>query len=443
MNWVLTIRRLLGRFWYDIFADNEFLLGIEYLLSSYSKLTENQYLNWVNGLIAKDTSVEQDEQPFLVYIAVDGKREWYTWEQMWEDGSAKSLIDNTVDGTTGWIRYCKDPVPVPFYMTDHTINYKKMLIQGMDYDVYKNKFLFYTDPAELGLDIVKITDKEGMPRAYYRLFGYQKKTKKVCDPVTGFESSWLNDCSDIVWDIHQNGVTYYNMKQLLGKVTDSVICEQAGIVEYIWAEQDYHCMQVAGKVYCSKADANYDVNAEVEMGAILFGDLQVYRGTDETSATDVPGIRIQTDAGEMVALNRDNMEAFEVDGMCVLPLKAAPDVRERYKQICAANMKNAKCPNIQVPPTVNPYKFVTQVLRRGRSVTVRLVASGLDRLAAAINTIRKSCCASGMVNVYVAAEADTGTLKTSVFSADAGMMAVAVVETMTIKEQCAEAEVIL
>lgn len=443
MNWVLTIRRLLGRFWYDIFADNEFLLGIEYLLSSSSKLTENQYLNWVNGLIAKDTSVEQDEQPFLVYIAVDGKREWYTWEQMWEDGSAKSLIDNTVDGTTGWIRYCKDPVPAPFYMTDHTINYQKVLIQGMDYDVYKNKFLFYTDPAELGLDIVKITDKDGMPRAYYRLFGYQKKTEKVCDPVTGFESSWLNDCSDVVWDIHQNGVTYYNMKQLLGKVTDSVICEKAGTVESIWAEQGYHCMQVAGKVYCSKADANYDVNAEVEMGAVLFGDLQVYKGTDETTATDVPGIRIQTDAGEMVALNRDNMEAFEVDGMCVLPLKAAPDVRERYKQICAANMKNAKCPNIQVPPTVNPYKFVTQVLRRGRSVTVRLVASSLDRLAAAISTIRKSCCASGMVNVYVAAEADTGTLTTSVFSADAGMMAVAVVETMTIKEQCAEAEVIL
>ena len=362
---------------------------------------------------------------------------------MWEDGSAESLINNTVDGTTGWIRYCKDPVPVPFYMTDHTINYQKVLIQGMDYDVYKNKFLFYTDPAELGLDIVKITDKDGMPRAYYRLFGYQKKTEKVCDPVTGFESSWLNDCSDIVWDIHQNGVTYYNMKQLLGKVTDSVICEKAGTVESIWAEQGYHCMQVAGKVYCSKADANYDVNAEVEMGAVLFGDLQVYKGTDETTATDVPGIRIQTDAGEMVALNRDNMEAFEVDGMCVLPLKAAPDVRERYKQICAANMKNAKCPNIQVPPTVNPYKFVTQVLRRGRSVTVRLVASGLDRLAAAISTIRKSCCASGMVNVYVAAEAATGTLKTSVFSADAGMMAVAVVETMTIKEQCAEAEVIL
>ena len=479
MNWVLTIRRLLGRFWYDIFADNEFLLGIEYLLSSSSKLTENQYLNWVNGLIAKDTSVEQDEQPFLVYIAVDGKREWYTWEQMWEDGSAESLIDNTVDGTTGWIRYCKDPVPAPFYMTDHTINYQKVLIQGMDYDVYKNKFLFYTDPAELGLDIVKITDKDGMPRAYYRLFGYQKKTEKVCDPVTGFESSWLNDCSDIVWDIHQNGVTYYNMKQLLGKVTDSVICEKAGTVQSVWTEQGYNCMQVADKVYCSKysmpttqitytpeptqededpepvtvtvplwgtqaeVEAHTAARYETEIGAVLFGALQVYKGTDETTATDVPGIRIQTDAGEMVALNRDNMEAFEVDGMCVLPLKAAPDVRERYKQICAANMKNAKCPNIQVPPTVNPYKFVTQVLRRGRSVTVRLVASSLDRLAAAISTIRKSCCASGMVNVYVAAEADTGTLTTSVFSADAGMMAVAVVETMTIKEQCAEAEVIL
>ena len=451
MNWVLAIRRLLGRFWYDIFADNEFLLGIEYLLSSYSKLTENQYLNWVNGLIAKDTSVEQDDQPFIVYIAVDGptigdvtyNREWYSWEKMWDDGSAKSLINNMTDGSTGWVRYCKDPVPVPFYMTDHTIDYSKVLIQGMDYDVYENKFLFYTDPAELNLDVVKITDKDDMPRAYYRLFGYQKKTVKVCDPVTGFESSWLNDCSDIVWDIHQNGVTYYNMKQLLGKVTNSVVCEKAGAVQYVWDEQGYHCMMVSDKVYCSKYAANFEQGDAVDMGAVLFGSLQVYKGTDEATSTDVPGLRVQTDAGEMVALNRDNMEAFEVAGMCVLPLKAALDVRELYKQICAANMMNAKCPNIQVPPTVNPYKFVTQVLRRGRSVTVRLVAQGLDRLAAALNTIRKSCCASGMVNVYVAAESDTGTLKTSVFSADAGMMAVAVVETMKIKEECAEAEVIL
>ena len=571
MNWVLTIRRLLGRFWYDIFADNEFLLGIEYLLSSYSKLTENQYLNWVNGLIAKDTSVEQDEQPFIVYIAVDGptigdvtyNREWYSWEKMWDDGSAKSLINNTTDGSTGWVRYCKDPVPVPFYMTDHTIDYQKVLIQGMDYDVYENKFLFYTDPTELNLDVVKITDKDGMPKAYYRLFGYQKKTVKVCDPVTGFESSWLNDYSDIVWDIHQNGVTHYNMKQLLGKVTDSVICEKAGAVQYVWDEQGYHCMMVADKVYCSKKDIPatqityipeptqeepepepitvsvpmYGVQADVDdhkaassvadMGSVLFGSLQVYKGTDEVTATDVPGLRVQTDAGELVAINQDDMAADYVAGMCALPLDGPPDVLAKYKQICAANMMNAKCPNIQVPPVVNPYKFVTQVLRRGRSVTVRLVAHGLDRLAAALNTIRKSCCASGMVNIYVAAESDeldiqkyvvqleavtdeeptptkkgqqyyntdtaliytaildgstlvwdtygkepavdavykdastdkyyecydgvlletsaahASIVKLSCMSADAGMMAVAVVETMKIKEECAEAEVIL
>lgn len=530
MNWLATIKHLLGRFWHEIFEDSDFLLGIEYLLSSYSQLVDNQYLNWRNGLIAKDLTVEQDEQPFLVFLDADIVREWFTWDKMWDNGSAKSLIDQTSNDTRGWITYSKDPIPVPFYMVDHTAGYSNMLVQGLDYDVFNDKFRFYTDPSALGLPVVKITDKDGMPHAYYRLFGYQKKTVKICDPVTGFESSWLNDCSDIVWDIHQNGVTYFNLKQLLGKVTDSVICEEDGTVDDVWEEQGYHCVSVNGKAYVSKLETTLEANDVVHAGDVIFGSLQVYKGSDNPTAAQVPGIRVQTDAGELVALNQDDVDSEEVDGMFVLPLSGNQEVLDKYNAICAANMRNANCPNIQVPPTVNPYKFVTQTLRRGRSVTVSLAAAGLERLAAAINSIRKSCCASGMVNVYVTAESaeadaapyyhkllamvadedpiptptkeaqqyysyDTeliytsylnnghivwettgkvpstayvyfnqaddntyewdgnhmkqvskayaATVKLSCFAADAGMLAVAAVETMKIKEACAEAEVIL
>jgi hypothetical protein len=298
---------------------------------------------------------------------------------------------------------------------------------------------------------VKLLDKEGLPHRYYKLFGYPRKTVKVCDPVTGFESSWLNGFSDIVWDIHQNGATFYNTKQLLGKATDSVICEKDGTVDKdgIWTEQDYNCLSVDGKVYMSKYPANVEEEATVKQGDVLFGSLKVWKGTENPTPTEVPGIRIQTDAGELVAVNEDGVEPYDVDGLLVLPLKGTTDdslVLENYKEICGVLSGSDLCPYIQVPTEVNPYKFVVQTLRRGRSVTVRLITTELHTLAAALDCLRKSTCASGLVNVYVATTNDlddVDTLKVSCFAADAGMLAVTAVETVNVQEACAEAEVLL
>ena len=68
MNWLKSIKRLLGRFWADLFSDSDFLLGVEYLLSLYSKLTQNQYLNWRNGMIAANKDVEQSALPYVVLL---------------------------------------------------------------------------------------------------------------------------------------------------------------------------------------------------------------------------------------------------------------------------------------------------------------------------------------------------------------------------------------
>ena len=417
MNWMTTFRRLLGRFWHDIFENGEFLLGIEYLHSLYSKLVENQYLNWRNGMIAGDLTVEQDQQPFPVYLECDTTREWYPLDQIFEKGSASDFASNTSDGTTGWLTDSLYPIPDPAYMLDHVYGYKTMLVAGLDYEVQDGRFLFHVDPAVLWPEpaegekdtrpIVKMLGADGLPKAYYKLFGYARKTTKVCDPVTGFESSWLNDCSDIVWDIHQNGVTYYNMKLLLGKVTDSVICEEDGTLETCEQEQDHYCVKVNGRLYCSTQPCNYANNTEVHKGDVLFGSLKVFSGSDTPEAEDVPGMRVQTDAGPLVALNQDAMEPYDVDGMLVLPLVGATDddlTVEAYKERCSDYSANELCPYIQVPSEVNPFLFVTQTLRRGRSIIVRLSSTQIERLAAALNTIRKSCCASGIVSVYVAAE---------------------------------------
>lgn len=461
MNWLLSIKRLLGRFWGDIFKDVDFLLGVEYLMSLYSQLTENQYLNWRNGLIATDLTVEQAGLPFVVLIETSSvTKEWYPWQDLWASGSAELFYNHDYESQAdennmGWIAPSKTVIDVPDYLMDHVYKYTKILIKGSDYDYKDGKFLFYIDPATLNLPIIKETDSDGNLHLYYRLFGYALQTTKVCDPVTGFESQWLNVCSDVAWDIHTNGATFYNTKQLLGKATGSVISESAGTVTEadLWDEQDYHCIQVGDKVYYSKGPCNIqpgeDESIDVSVGDVLFGSLAMYKGTDTVTIEEVPGIKVMTDVGALTALNKetDTYLSPGADRTIILPLSGDDITVNAYRAKCVELYKDETVPYIQVPyPKVNPYEFVVKVLRRGRAVTIRLVADSLDYLAAAIACIRKSSCAAGMLNIYVAASTDAddeATLISAVFSADAAMMAVAVTETLTIKREAAEARVIL
>jgi len=461
MNWLRSIKRLLGRFWGDLFKDVDFLLGVEYLMSLYSQLTENQYLNWRNGLIAADLTVEQSGLPFVVLIETTAvSREWYPWQTLWDSGSATLFYEHDYESQSdedgmGWIAPSKTIIDVPDYMMDHVYKYSKILIKGSDYDYKDGKFLFYVNPASLDLDVVKETDSDGNLHLYYRLFGYALQTTKVCDPVTGFESQWLNACSDVAWDIHTNGATFYNTKQLLGKATGSVISESEGTVtlDNIWDEQNYHCIQVGDKVYYSKAPCNIqpgeNESVSVSVGDVLFGSLSMYKGTDAVTISEVPGIKVMTDVGALTAINEetDTYLSPGADRTIVLPLRGDEITVNAYRAKCVELYKDETVLYIQVPyPRVNPYEFVVKTLRRGRAVTIRVVADSLDYLAAAIACIRKSSCAAGMLNVYVAASTDSNnedTLISAVFAADAAMMAVAVTETLTIKREAAEARVIL
>ena len=123
MNWLRALKKLLGRFWADIFKDSDFILGVEYLMSFYSKLTENQYLNWRNGMIAANLDVAQSGLPYTILIDTDSVvTEWYPWQELWEEGTASLFWNHLYESTAdeekmGWLAKSSTNIEVPDYMT--------------------------------------------------------------------------------------------------------------------------------------------------------------------------------------------------------------------------------------------------------------------------------------------------------------------------------------
>ena len=393
MNWLLTIKQFLGRFWTDFFTAEDFLPGVEFLLSKFSLLTENIYRNWRKGLIATDTTYEQDDAPYPIWIDTnDIQREWYGWDKLWQDDSAEEFLNGTYDSqddedAMGWIATAKYPIKAPYMMVTHLYGETLNLIQGLDYDFQDGVFLFYLDPFTLNIPTAAVTDADGKLHILYKLYGFAPKDAKVCDPVTGFESQWLNPYSDIAWDIHTNGATFYNVKQLLGKASDSIICENEERITRVWQEQGRNCVMVGTRVYTSKQDLNYSLGDRVHKGDVLFGSLNMYKGSDEPTADQIPGIKVMTDAGELTAENSLKLIYVDQDsGTEILPLTGNANTVDTYRAICVANAADSNCPSISLPVDenykVNAYQFISKVLRRGRSVVARLVTSDVSERAA-------------------------------------------------------------
>ena len=476
MNWLLVIKNFLGRFWGDFFHDGDFLPGVEFLVSLYSRVAEYRLLNWRNGMIAADTSSMPSDLPYPVLIdQAKVNREWYSWDALWGEDPATSddmpgsmLIDGTYynddEDKMGWVAPAEEAIKEPYMLKTHLYGNTLTLVEGVDYDYSNGVFLFYVDLSELNIPTVMVTDKEGYPHKLYRLFGVPVKETKVCDPVTGFESNWLNGCCDIAWDIHQNGATFFNTKKLLGKASHSVICEEDGTVMLIWEEQGYSCMRVGDRVYHSKEAANYAVGASVKQGDVLFGTLKMFKGAEVPSADEIPGLKVMTDVGELTAMNElRDIVTDEDSGVEILPLTGNEATIEAYNALCVEHAANKNCPVIDIPITfttiseagvdvvheqVNPYTFISNTLRRGRSVVARMQADDVELAHAALDCVRKSCCASGMMNVYLETSNDykesdqVAILNTASFMATAGMLAVAEVGTIGIKEAYAEAKLI-
>lgn len=444
MRWFKKITDILGKFWDVLFEDSDFILGVQNLYVLWGRIQEALYLNWRNGLTPAASATRQDSFPFVVLIDVASIHPvHYSYADIINGVGAIGAEK----ANNGWFATCKDNIPHPAVLTEHVLLSGRSLFSGLDYKYANKEFVFYTDPRTLNLPLVRMNDKDGNLKVYIKLFGRAVRKTLSYDAICGFGSPALNAHAAVCWDMHQNGATVYNTKRLLGEITDSVIAHEDGVVDHLWTENGYNFMLINKKVYGSKMLPNKAHGADIKAGDVLFGSLQFYTAKDSPSTSDVPGILVQTDAGELLAPNATMSVLYEGTTK-ILPLSisnvdGATSVRlADYKRICADRSSDSHCPSVDIPTTVNPYQFIMNTLRRGRSVCVRLIAADLSKVGAAIQWLRKCTCASGTVNVFIKAESDI-TVPVSGFVASAGMTAVSVDASVTIKNALTEARIFI
>ena len=158
MNWVRRIRFLLGAFWYRMFGDQDFLLGVEYLLSDIFKHTGYTMDNWVAGMFPMLPAVYPADMPFVVYLDVSTlHKEWYDWEYFIENMTVSELlagpasdsyIDTQYSKVKGWVVDIVDPIPEPWLLMDHVYKFNLTLTNGPDFKFAGKQILFYTDPSK-------------------------------------------------------------------------------------------------------------------------------------------------------------------------------------------------------------------------------------------------------------------------------------------------------
>lgn len=443
MNWLASIRKLLGRFWYMVFGDHGLVAGIEKAMTLVCRTQQSAHDRWAGGFVEDDNGLWFDGMPFVVYIPVaDMDRPAVSYADILNGDAA---IGASQEG--GWAVRSMYETPHPVYLADHVSGYTVTLLDGFDYTCDNGiQYLFHVDLAQLNLPVVPLSDGNGGVKAYYKLFGWTAGTGTQHDAVRAFHGDALDPWAEAVWDMHQNGATKYNVKRLLAGVTDSVICEQDGAIDHTWTEQGSPCMLVGDKVYSAPPGTPVGLNPDgtqlrhgdsVAAGQVLFGSLRMYTGNSAIPAAAVPGLHVRTDAGELVAQNATVTRITDD-----LPLTGDSDVLAGYAAICADNRADPSCPYVELPQQLNPMQFILGKLRRGRAVAVSVIARNIPAVGAAIACIRRCTNATGMINIYVQAESDTVSVSAK-FTADAGQAAVATVATVTVFDMFAEADTLI
>ena len=460
MNWLDKTRQLLGRFWSVVFSEKDFTLGVRNLLALMGMHQQTGHDMWTAGHFALNRTMFQDRMPFAIYLlksevlTVDGNT---SMQDMvvhpaadWDDvlSGAATLDDRQEHG--GWLVRSRFDIPVPHHMSDHVIGYTRTLFNGIDYELQGDNLLFHFDPSTLALPTVAITGDDGVLRVYWKLFGWTYPELAIKETTEAFDDASLNPYSDTVWDIHQNGATYYNVKKLLGDVTGSVVCKNDGAVDYWWTEQDIQCIMVGDCAYYAPADArrNFDRGDNVRAGDVLFGTLSMVSSVDmlanPVSSDVAPGISVMTDVGRLIAENQSK-PALTVSGTNILPLvgEYGGATPAAYSAMCERHVNEAGCPVVDVPDTVNPFQFIMCRMRVGCGLLASFTVKAASfALTSALNCVRKSISASGMMTVYMQAEGDTVNTQAS-FTATGGNAAVAELATVNVQDMFAEADIAL
>jgi len=463
MNWINTIRSVLGKFWTWLFYDQDFILGVQKVhaligLQEQTKIHNNFIINNI-----ADKSTLLDVIPVPLYFESVEKIGYSIGEILAGDGS----FDDKKT-TDEWITYTTANIGSPYMLTDHVLDYNTALFRGIDFDcVADNELLFRVDPRELGLRILKKNTSDGVLHVYYIIWAWYRKDNADKDPISGLIAAGAGKYAAELWKVRHEGATLYNAKALLAKASGSVISDVAGKVEDIWVEQDYRHMLIADKIYSApvSCSVNKSKGDAVKIGDTLFGDLVFSTKNDDVYSEDydlpsVPGIPVTTDMGTLIAPNAvyhqlDDENTWAEDtyepvfqrhklglDIRVLPLTGNPDTLEAYQQEMLARAEDVNCPKCELPGSLNPLLYITREVRRGQSCIAVLSADKLQDVSPALTALRENICASAILNVVVKttaeAEFDALTLQAT---ADIGNGAVATSVTPLEAESSIEVEV--
>lgn len=199
-------------------------------------------------------------------------------------------------------------------------------------------------------------------------------------------------------------------------------------------------MLISGHVYSAPVTVavRKTLGDDVDVGDVLFGDMLFFSRNDVVASAQVPGIRVTTDVGSLVAPNEDDLQVSDN----VLPLSGDSRTLEAYNEEMRKRNTDLNCPQCVLPVKVNPLKYITQEVRRGRSCIAVLSADKTRDVNPALKAIRDNISASAILDVVIktTAEAtfDALTLKSAT---DVGNGAVAVSVTPLEAEDSVSVEV--
>lgn len=541
MNWINSIRELLGKFWKLVFGEPEFIHGIENVCALLGRSRQAVLDARLASKLINGQKLYIPVMPHVVYLLASRQETdpstgdiymrdcivhpMYPLDEVLSDGSTHTLGDRDPNG--GWILEPKYNVPPLHFMSDHVAGYTVTFFDGFDYDFDGNAFLFHVDPRTISpaLPTVNLPDEQGRMCIYYKLVGWEYPALVQRDMIDLCYSSELTPVADIVWDIHINGANYVNTKNLLSKVAGAVVCTEDGVVENMWTEQNdtVQCVKIGTKIYHADASlqAHFTIGDTIQAGDVLYGDFIFLSGDDveqmphtisvasgsvtdlyidldisgmqymtvtsgsgqsavdriycapvswtptksvgQTVAgadielfsppadyvagtsfdySDLPGIRVNTDAGSLVALNVD-MKCDVQSGVNILPLSDAKNIA-KYRLKCVQLANDDNSIKLDVPDIVNPFIYVMKNLRGGTSLFASMSVSDPDLFSASVSCVRKAMNAGGMLTIYVKAEGEQADLTLSGFTATSGNVSVAVDASPTmLLELTASAEVIV
>ena len=454
MNLIQCIKELLGGFWRVIFKGYDFILGVENLLVIIGKRLLHLYEGYIKGSGISDMSVSPQDMPFVIYIPKDetSRHACVSYDAILAVGSTAGIGDEDPD--SGYLGTSKYRIPNPHMITDHAVDIGVTLLSGIDFVCGNSQIMFLADPATLGFTQVILAGPDGMPRQYYKMFGWSKPAVPTHDAVAGFYGDAMSPYADLVWDIHVNGASLLTTKDLLASVTGCVVCTDDGAVDRLWVEQNYQHALIRGRIYSAPASLTCRVSAgdSVSQGDVVFGDIR-FAGAGGDDYSDIGVMQVRTDAGTMCAKN-ETMNAYVVGGHNVLPLVSQEDIRngyeegtgphvDKYKARCGSLSGDDTVPYVEIPASVNPFRFILDTIRRGRGLFISVVCENVAALSGALRCIRRNSNAGGMLDVYVSAEGDTVGVTMSDFTAEAGNAAVSVDATITVMQAAAAAEVTL